>query len=56
MLIVYWIRFMADVSADINDFELKDIKGTKLAHLNVRSLVNKVADLQNWLSSNPLTC
>ena len=42
-----------DRSADINDFALNDIKGIKLAHLNVRSLVNKVADLQNWLSNNP---
>ena len=35
-----------DGSADNCDFEL-------LAHLNVRSLANKVADLQNWLSNNP---
>ena len=42
-----------DGSADNCDFELNTIKGIKLAHLNVRSLANKVADLQNWLSNNP---
>ena len=42
-----------DGSADNSDFELNTIKGIKLAHLNVRSLANKVADLHNWLSNNP---
>ena len=40
-------------STETSDFPLKDIKGIKLAHLNVRSIVNKVADLQCWLSNNP---
>ena len=34
-------------SADNCDFELNTIKGIKLAHLNIRSLANKVADLHN---------
>ena len=36
-----------DGSAVNSDFELNTIKDIKLAHLNVRSLVNKVAGLQN---------